>query len=280
MTKKPQYKDAVFRKYFWNKTRILSLYKAVSGEENISEDDIELTDLESVYDNGKKNDVSFLYKNQLIVMFEHQSTVNENMPVRFLLYLARYYDKIIKSHDRYKRKRFPLPEPKFYVFYNGNDNSPNKQVMRLSEAFPAKSQKWIDLKLLCYNIKYKPNKALLRKCSAIMEYSIFVKKVEEFDNGDTNVAVQKAVDYCIQHDVMKEFMKKHREEVSDMFTEEWDLDKAIEVRAEEERKEALSKGLTKGRNDTLIELVRDKVISIADAAKRAGVSEAKFAAML
>ena len=118
MAKKMQYKDAVFRKYFMDKTRILSLYKAVTGDNDLTENDIELKTLDSTYDNGKKNDVAFLCKNQLIMMFEHQSTINENMPVRFLLYLAEYYNKITKSDDRYRRKRINLPEPQCYIFYH------------------------------------------------------------------------------------------------------------------------------------------------------------------
>ena len=85
MVKKMQYKDAVFRKYFMEKSRIMSLYKAVTGNNELTADDIELKTLDSTYDNGKKNDVAFLCKNQLIMMFEYQSTINENMPVRFLL---------------------------------------------------------------------------------------------------------------------------------------------------------------------------------------------------
>ena len=118
-----QYKDAVFRKYFMDKTRGLSLYKAVTGDEDLSENDIELETLDCTYDNGKKNDVAFLCKNQLIIMIEHQSTINENMPVRFLLYLAEYYNKMTKSDDRYRKKRIALPEPQCYIFYNGKENT-------------------------------------------------------------------------------------------------------------------------------------------------------------
>ena len=53
--------------------------------------------IDDVFDNEKRNDVSFLYKDKLVVMIEHQSTISENMPLRMLLYIAKYYDKHIKG---------------------------------------------------------------------------------------------------------------------------------------------------------------------------------------
>ena len=176
MAKKMQYKDAVFRKYFMDKTRILSLYKAVTGDNDLTENDIELKTLDSTYDNGKKNDVAFLCKNQLIMMFEHQSTINENMPVRFLLYLAEYYNKITKSDDRYRRKRINLPEPQCYIFYNGKKDTEPEQVMNLEEAFPKGKSEWLNLKAIAYDINYDKGCRLFADCKELMEYSLFVKK--------------------------------------------------------------------------------------------------------
>ncbi len=77
-----------------NKVRILSLCRAVSRDDTITEDDIELKTLDNTYDNGKNNDVAFIYKNKLVVMFEHQSTINENMLLQASkaakLYVWRY----------------------------------------------------------------------------------------------------------------------------------------------------------------------------------------------
>ena len=260
MAKKMQYKDAVFRKYFMDKTRILSLYKAVTGDNDLTENDIELKTLDSTYDNGKKNDVAFLCKNQLIMMFEHQSTINENMPVRFLLYLAEYYNKITKSDDRYRRKRINLPEPQCYIFYNGKKDTEPERVMNLAEAFPKGKSEWLNLKAIAYDINYDKGCRLFADCKELMEYSLFVKKVEEYvseGNLTTEQAVCKAVNYCINHDVMKEFMIQHREEVANMFTEEFDYDRALEIAKEEAQEEGLAQGMTQGR----IKAVRDMIMA-------------------
>ena len=161
------------------KSRIMSLYKAVTGDNELTADDIELKTLDSTYDNGKKNDVAFLCKNQLIMMFEHQSTINENMPVRFLLYLAEYYNKMTKSDDRYRKKRIKLPEPQCYIFYNGKENTEPVDEMNLADAFPKGKSEWLNLKTIAYDINYDKGCRLFEKCKELMEYSIFVKKVEE-----------------------------------------------------------------------------------------------------
>lgn len=241
-----QYKDAVFRKYFMEKSRIMSLYKAVTGDNELTADDIELKTLDSTYDNGKKNDVAFLCKNQLIMMFEHQSTINENMPVRFLLYLAEYYNKMTKSDDRYRKKRIKLPEPQCYIFYNGKENTEPVDEMNLADAFPKGKSEWLNLKTIAYDINYDKGCRLFEKCKELMEYSLFVKKVEEYaaeKDTTTEQAVCKAVNYCIEHDVMKEFMIAHREEVANMFTEEFDYDRAIEISKEEAREEGRIKNV-------------------------------------
>ena len=255
MIKKMQYKDAVFRKYFMDKTRGLSLYKAVTGDEDLSENDIELETLDCTYDNGKKNDVAFLCKNQLIIMIEHQSTINENMPVRFLLYLAEYYNKMTKSDDRYRKKRIALPEPQCYIFYNGKENTEAVRKMNLAYAFPKGKSEWLNLKAVAYDINYDKGCKLFESCKELMEYSLFVKKVEEFVtevNITTEQAVCKAVNYCIEHDVMKEFMTDHREEVANMFTEEFDYDRAIAIAKEEAHEEGCAEGRIKTVKDMIM----------------------------
>ena len=123
MAENIQYKDAVFRSYFKDKHRVLSLYRAVSGDNSLTEDDIELNDLAEALVNGKRNDVSFISGNKLIVLIEHQSTINYNMPLRFLSYLSKFYNKLTSSKATYNKERIPLPSPQFYVFYNGREST-------------------------------------------------------------------------------------------------------------------------------------------------------------
>ncbi|WP_024470698.1 Rpn family recombination-promoting nuclease/putative transposase, partial [Treponema pedis] len=84
------------------------------------------------------NDVSCLVDNKIIVLAEHQSTINENMPLRCLEYIARLYEKVQATTDRYLRKLSPIPAPEFYVFYNGLEEYPEKTILKLSDAFAEK----------------------------------------------------------------------------------------------------------------------------------------------
>lgn len=285
MAKKPQYKDAVFRKYFMHKTRILSLYRAVSGDNTLTEDDIELKTLDNTYDNGKNNDVAFVCQNKLVVMFEHQSTINENMPVRFLLYLAQYYNELTKKGDKYRKKRISLPEPMCYVFYNGKEETEPIRTLNLADAFVNGKSEWLNLKTIAYDIKYDKGCKLLKDCRELMEYSLFVKKVEEYaaTGIETNQAVCKAVNYCIEHDIMKEFMEAHRGEVENMFTEEFDYDRAMEISQEEAREEGIAEGTTKGKAEAIKNLMETMKLTIEQAMAALKIPESdypKYMAML
>ena len=57
----------------------------------------------------------------MIIFGEHQSTVNENMPLRSLLYIGRAYERLVPPRSRYKKKIVFLPTPEFYTFYNGKE---------------------------------------------------------------------------------------------------------------------------------------------------------------
>lgn len=113
----------------------MSLYRAVSGDNSLTEDDIELNDLAEALVNGKRNDVSFISGNRLIVLIEPQSTINYNMPLRFLSYLSKFYGKMTSTKTTYNRERIPLPSPQFYVFYNGKINTEEVSEIRLEDAF-------------------------------------------------------------------------------------------------------------------------------------------------
>ena len=63
-----------------------------------------------------KNDVSFGLGGKLLVLAEHQSTVNENMPLRSLLYIGRAFEQLVPVKDRYRRKKFRCPSRKFMSF--------------------------------------------------------------------------------------------------------------------------------------------------------------------
>ena len=124
-----RFKDLVFTLLFQNKKKLLELYNAIEGT-NYSEDTkIEINTLEKVLYMDRENDISFLLDGKLIVLVEHQSSVNQNMPLRFLLYIARVYEKLIDSKSVYKEAQIKIPTPEFIVLYNGGKNYPKEKIV-------------------------------------------------------------------------------------------------------------------------------------------------------
>lgn len=73
--------------------RLLELYHAVSGRHYGNPDGLEIVTLENATYMGIKNDLAFIIDLNLH-MYEHQSTVNPNIPLRFLQYVVNEYGRL------------------------------------------------------------------------------------------------------------------------------------------------------------------------------------------
>ena len=71
-----------------------------------------------VFFSNIKNDISFLMDDLVIVLIEHQTTINPNMPLRFLSYLDELYRRIVSGQlaKIYGSELLKVPAPEFYVF--------------------------------------------------------------------------------------------------------------------------------------------------------------------
>ena len=74
------------------------------------------------------------------------------------------------------------------------------------------------------NINYGHNQELMKHCRRLKEYSIFVQCVREYIQSEPSVedALEKAIDTCIHQDVLADFLKKHRAEVTNMILTTYD----------------------------------------------------------
>ena len=157
-----RYKDSVFVDLFGEdknaKANFLSLYNALHGTSLDATTKLESLRLEQVMYMAFRNDVTCLVDDKIIVLVEHQSTVNANMPLRFLQYAARLYERIQNPHDRYLRRLKKIPTPEFYVFYNGEEDYPETATLRLSDAFITISENpTLELVVSVTNINYNKN---------------------------------------------------------------------------------------------------------------------------
>ena len=195
------------------------------------------------------NDVSYLVDNKIIVLAEHQSTINPNMPLRCLEYISRLYETLFESKEKYSRKLLKIPSPEFYVFYNGEEDYPCDKTLKLSEAFIEKAaEPNLELTVKVININRQNRHPVLENCKTIQEYSIFVETVRKWKEIDPQNGFEKAVEECIENNILREYLKRKSKEVVNMLLAEYDYETDIAVQRAEEREIALPKVLNKVLN--------------------------------
>ena len=242
---KRKYKDILFRFIFKDKKELLQLYNAINNTSYTKPDDLLITTMEDVIYIGMKNDLSFLIANELN-LYEHQSTLNRNMPLRGLIYLAKMYESYIETHglNRYQKKLIPLPFPRFIVFYNGEQEIGEELYLKLSDSFEKRDEEpAVECVAKFININYGHNQELMEKCKRLNDYSYFVACVRDYLKKGYNQkeAVTCAVNECIEKGILKDVLEKHRAEVVDMFLTKFDKKMYEEAIREEGRDEVREK---------------------------------------
>lgn len=113
-----QAKDRLFR-FLFEKDReaLLQLYNSLNGTDYQDVSKLQVVTIESAVYIVMKNDLAFVLAGSLN-LYEHQSTDNPNMPLRFLIYLAQEYQKLVEQAQEslYGRKRIMLPAPQCVVY--------------------------------------------------------------------------------------------------------------------------------------------------------------------
>ena len=227
------YKDTVFRMLFQDRENLLSLYNAVNGTAYEDVDGLVITTLQDAVYMNYKNDVSFVFDFTLSI-YEHQSTVNQNMPLRDLIYVSKVLQGQMKDQDIYSSRQIKLPTPKFVVFYNGTDEQPEKQILRLSDAYEKQLEEVeLELTVTVYNINYGHNQKLLEACQTLKEYAQYVAAVREYAKEmPLAEAVESAVDSCIRQGILADFLRKNRAEAIEMSIFEYDEEKHLKSERE------------------------------------------------
>lgn len=230
------YKDSVFSLYLSEPARLIDVYNAVADTDYPLDTPVEINTLTDVLYKNQINDLSFVLDNQIVVLIEHQSTINENMALRLFLYSARVYEKITKRKPLYKKKRIKIPVPRFIVLYNGNEPYPERSTQKLSDSFVFQQENpQLELKVDIYNINYEVNTEIVQRSKSLNEYSRFIGRIKSNLAGGLTLeeAVKQAIEYGIEHDIMREFLETHGSEVSNMLLSGWNMDEALAVSKEE-----------------------------------------------
>ena len=286
---KRQTKDILFRLVFGNdRQALLQLYNALHGTAYTNPHELQIVTLDNAIYISRKNDLAFLLAGS-INMYEHQSTLNPNMPVRFLIYLAQEYQLLVESTDRslYGSELIPLPTPQCVVFYNGTEDTPDEYKLRLSSAFSNQDvEPAVEVVVKVININYGHNEHLMQGCGLLSQYAHFVAVTREYANKYDNreEAMNVAIEYCIEHGILEDILRKHRSQVLGSLLEEFDEKKYARTLREEGYEAGRNDGFTEGeqcgieqeRYRLLVKLVKDGNLTVQKAAAEADMTVTQF----
>ena len=240
-----QYKDTVFRMLFSEKENLLSLYNAVTGNTYQNADDLKIVTLENAIYMGMKNDLAFMLETN-IYLYEHQSTLNPNIPLRDLIYIGIEYQQYVDDKSLYSSRLQKIPALKFMVFYNGTDAVDDRVELRLSNAYEhLAGEPDLELKVLMLNVNEGHNKELMEQCQTLKEYAIYVARVRKYTSEmNLNDAVARAIDECIKEGILVEFLRKNRSEVKMVsileYDKEWEEKKLRKAEYEAGKSEGIA----------------------------------------
>jgi hypothetical protein len=168
------------------------------------------------------------------------------------------------------------------VLYNGIDSYPDQATLKLSDAFADKcaSTRYVapelDLRVKVFNINGDRNAGMLTKCETLHGYATFVSKVREevakiesladaapagADKIDStpgkrealNRAMPRAIDWCIRHGILSDFLNTNGSEVRNMLINDWNWEDALRVRDQD----CIEKGRVEGRVEEREQVARN-----------------------
>ncbi len=250
-----EFKSRLFIMYYHDKEKLLDLYNAMSGRHYTDPEELIINTLENAIYMAIRNDFSFIIDFRLS-LYEHQSTYNPNIPLRFLYYLADLYSNITKDMNLYGSRQMQIPAPKFVVFHNGSEKRPEYEQLKLSDLYITQDEE-VNLELIVdvYNINLGHNPELMESCKSLHEYVIYTSRVrqyaEERDASGHKVrtieeAVEKAITECIEEGILAEFLKQNRAEAKHMSIYEYDEEKHMKMERAEHYAMGVAQEITQG----------------------------------
>ena len=228
------YKDRLYKMIFNDKSELLKLYNAINGTHYDDPAMLTITTLDNAIYMTMENDLSFSIDMRL-ALYEQQSTVNPNLPLRFLMYITDIYSAYTKDMNIYGSKKVQIPLPSFVIFYNGVKSQPDRTEFLLSELFhPTTDQPALELKAVMLNINKGHNQELMNACHTLRDYSEYVARIRTYSAEMTLTdAVEKAITECIHENILRDFLLKNRAEAKAMSIYEYDEEKTLRMFREE-----------------------------------------------
>ena len=257
-----KYKDRLFRFIFNDKENLLQLYNAINDSHYSNPDDLVITTIDDVVYMGMKNDLSFMI-DDIMNLYEHQSTYSPNLPLRGLFYFSAMYRNYIEPMKQklYTDSPLRIPFPVYLVFYNGSMEEPERKEILLSDLFIQNGkglQPALECTALLLNINFGHNQELMEKCRILKEYALFIHTIRsKISIGlPFQEAVETAVEDCISKNILSEILRKNKAEVIDMILTEYDENEFREFLKEDSWKKGHEAGMQDGIKTGIREIIR------------------------
>lgn len=241
------YKARLFEMIFSQKAELLELYNAVNGTDYKNPELLEINTLENAIYMSMKNDLSFIIDSRL-TLYEHQSTYSPNLPLRCLMYISDLYSAITRDENLYGKSMVKIPTPRFVIFYNGAEERPDMEVLKLSDLYTvAEEEVSLELKAVILNINPGHNEKLLETCRTLRDYSEYTYRVRRYaQEMSLEDAVERTITECIAEGILEDFLRKHRAEAKSVSIYEYDEERHMRSVREEGREEGIKEGIRTG----------------------------------
>ncbi len=278
------YKDRLFKIIFEDKKELLSLYNALTGKNYQNPDELEINTIDDVIYMHLKNDMSFILDDWQN-LFEQQSTFNPNQPLRGFFYFADLYKVKYFGKKIYSTRLLKIPTPQYIVFYNGTTNMPDRKELRLSDAFQQPTEQ-PDIEVVAHmlNINYGHNKELMERCRKLKEYAQFIDIIRHYlrenKQWSNEQAISKAIDDCIQNNILRDILQKERLRVMASILSEFDEVGYKEMIRQEAYEDAYEEGHEAGLEEGREQELAHGVKSYIKLAQSIGYAESKIVTML
>lgn len=257
-----KYKDRLFRLIFRDKENLLQLYNAINDSHYTNPEDLMITTIDDVVYMGMKNDLSFMI-DDIMSLYEHQSTYSPNLPLRGLFYFSAMYRNYIEPMKQklYTDSPLRIPFPVYLVFYNGSIEEPERKEILLSDLFIQNGkglQPALECTALLLNINVGHNQELMEKCRILKEYAQFIHTIRSKISVGLpfQEAVETAVEDCISQNILSEILRKNKAEVIDMILTEYDENEFREFLKEDSWKKGHEAGVQDGIKTGIREIIR------------------------
>lgn len=260
-----EYKSDVFSMLMEDNARALDVYNAMAGTAYTNPEIIEIHTLESGVSLTVHNDASFVVSmDSVLNIYEHQSTYNPNMPLRELIYFVTIIKKLVENRYLLSHKLVKIPTPKFAVFYNGEKFRPEREVLKLSDAYENQSDEpQLELTCTVYNINPGNNEDLKKRSQTLREYMIFVGYVNENlakAKKDYETAIRDAMNRCIAEDILKDFLLERGEDVQKSMMFDLTYEKQMENAKREWYNDGVEEGRVEGRAEGAVHYLTASVV--------------------